>query len=178
MDADTGHSTEASRSENPGGSLVFAGGELAGLIHPVTGELVPRDAGPAELAGWLEAMAAWIEQAQDAVRVAEALVLERMDREAVWTVHTPAGTLEAPAPGGAEYDRDRLGQVLRRLVAEGWITPEAAERCWTAPRPPQPRPSKRGLAAIAKVPRVAAELERAEAPARRRRVKLNGRVVG
>lgn len=182
MCADTGASGEQGRPAQlpavpPRMAVAFSDGY--DLIHPDTGELVNLEAADdVALADYLEAMAKWLESAHDATEAVEAELLRRMDAGLRWTLDTPHGRLEAPSPGTVEYDPAGLRDLLRQLVDAGRITPEAAAACWTTPKPPEPRPAKRGVAALAKLPGVADALERVQRPGRRRRVKLNGRVVG
>ena len=123
----------------PGRYVVEATGEV---VEPgsSTGDLVM-------LLGWLDDAEAEVKRRK---RIVGEWLLERMDAEALWTIHASGFSASAPSPEAAYgWDADAVRRVTTDLVAEGVITEGARERCFVAPRPPGV--SKRGIDAVLKV---------------------------
>lgn len=142
-------------------------------IVPYSGEVLDlRDASDNQLAKALdEARQFEREQLRGFKRGVEQVVLDRMDANAEWTVHTEEYTLSGDSPGLIDYDVDELRKALARLVSEGKLSEESASKAITAKT--EYTASKRGIGQLVKLGGDVAEAIRAcERPRERRSVRL------
>lgn len=143
------------------------------LIHPETGEaLALRDATVVSLADFLEAVREWESRARQAKALASEEICRRMDQKAAWTWRDDGWEIRGESPDAAvEWDLATLSGVVKELVAEGKIDPQAAD---AAIRERVVRePSKRGIQALMKIPGVSGRLAEARREsARPRRVSI------
>lgn len=100
------------------------------VTNPLTGEVLNVKDAPTDVLGEaLEHLRLVGQEVQSFRRRVVDEVLERMDREATWTVELPTGhklTGQSPALRDVE-DPQKLWVALGRLVAEGVITREAVD---------------------------------------------------
>lgn len=105
------------------------------VISVNTGGVLDESSSDADLATGL----AYLRWMQDRIKVETqrigAIMLGRMDADASWTRRAGGYTLTAPSPaaGKTEWNAADLRRVTTRLVANGTLTQEAAERCFRQP---------------------------------------------
>lgn len=101
------------------------------LVQPKTGELLDlKDAPTDALAEWLAAVRDIESEYREAKGVVTRELLERMDREARWTVPLSNGWKlvgDSPAPTEGFDDIPMLLNDLRELAEEGVVSREAVE---------------------------------------------------
>ena len=98
------------------------------IIDPDTGEaLSPHDATDEQIARWRRAVMDGEQVIRQAKQFVDAVVIERMDAEACWTVHAGGYTLSAPSPAPVVEYPDPEG-LRRDLLALNGISQTAVDR--------------------------------------------------
>ncbi len=120
------------------------------VVHPVTGEVLELTGDTADLVRWLREVREMESQIREVKRVVTAELIERMDREARYTLHV--GDLEVKGDGPVAptiYDGEQLRVALGEYVEAGAITEEALDRA--VEFVPGYRPRAAGLKALARL---------------------------
>jgi hypothetical protein len=135
--------------------LIRPGDHDLEVTDPDTGEVVSlADASSETLAAILRVIIERRQDLSDKQRWLGAILIERMDANAEWTVRGARVKVTAPAPGDTriEWDAPALAVVLDELIGEGVITREAASRALE--QRVEYKPLLRGINAINKIPGV------------------------
>jgi hypothetical protein len=123
-------------TDTPATTVELAITEQGGLVDSDTGAPIDATSSDAVIGAGL-AYLRWLE---DRIKIERHrlgdIMLGRMDADASWTRHAGGVTMSAPSPaaGKSEWNAVDLRRVTSRLVAEGKLTAEAAERCFR-PKP-------------------------------------------
>jgi hypothetical protein len=135
-------------TENSAAAAQQAAEDAREILDPRNGEVVKvSEASDEWLAGFLGWVKALERQARDAKAIIRDEVIARMDRNARWTLPTPAGKLTAPSPTVVDYDPATLRANLQELVAQGTISAEAAAQAVDYDQP-KLKVSKAGVNAL------------------------------
>lgn len=138
------------------------GTENVSLVDPDSGEVVAlADAPDTLIAAVLRQLKLAAEDLRDAQRGLGAVLIERMDAQASWTVGARGVKVSAPSPaaGAVTWDAELLHEILDGLVNESTLTRDAALRACSTRIEFVTHVS--GIKAIEKVPGVAEKIARA-----------------
>lgn len=132
------------------------------VIIPLTGEAIDlAAAGTDDLADAIDHIRDLESQLRAAKRQLADEAIRRMDNDELkWTITGQDWQLSAPSPGRVEWDAEAVAAVLARLVIDGDLPREAAERAVVA----VPKVKIAGLNALLKKPEIARELEGCSKP--------------
>lgn len=127
------------------------------VIIPLTGEAVDLAAATTDdLADAIDRVRDLESQLRAAKRMLADEAIARMDNDELkWTIAGRDWQISAPSPGRVEWDAEAVAAVLARLVVNGDLPREAAERAVVA----VPKVKVAGLNALLKKPEIARELE-------------------
>lgn len=140
--------------------LIRPGDNDLEITDPDSGVVVSlADASSETLAAVLRVIIERSQDLYDKKRWLGSLLIERMDRDGMWTVRGIRCKVTAPAPAAEkiEWDAAALTVALDDLVTEGVITRDAALRA-CEPRV-EHRVIHRGIVALQKIPGVAERIE-------------------
>jgi hypothetical protein len=140
--------------------LIRPGDHDLELTDPDTGEVVSlADASSETIAAILRVVIERTQDLYDKKRWLGSLLIERMDRDGMWTVRGRRVKVTAPAPSDerVEWDSTALAAALDDLVAEGVITRDAALRACA--QRVEYKALHRGIVALQKIPGVAERIE-------------------
>lgn len=162
--------------------LAVLRGDKPEVINPVTGEVLALSEAPAPVIAHVlghvqAAIDEQLAQLYDAKRVLGAELIERMDKAGEWTVTAPGVKVIAPSPvaGTQAWDAERLDAILDELVAEGLIDQTLKLRA--VEQQVSLKVNLRGVAALSKIPAVAARIAEASLevapPVRKASVRVN-----
>lgn len=103
---------------------------IVGVVNPTSGEVLDLTTATREdIAGWYLAILAWSSNAQQAIRLAEKVFVERSDMET--TLGVNVGGYRISVPGANQRfvpDAEALRKALLELVEEGSLTQQAADQ--------------------------------------------------
>ena len=127
------------------------------VVIPLTGEAVDLPAASTDdLADAIDRIRGLEGELRAAKRQLADEAIARMDNDELkWTITGQDWQLSAPSPGRLEWDAEAVATVLARLVINGELPREAAERAVVA----VPKVKVAGLNALLKKPEIARELE-------------------
>lgn len=132
------------------------------VIIPLTGEAIDlAAAGTDDLADAIDRIRDLESQLRAAKRQLADEAIRRMDNDELkWTITGQDWQLSAPSPGRVEWDAEAVAAVLARLVIDGDLPREAAERAVVA----VPKVKIAGLSALLKKPEIVRALEGCSKP--------------
>lgn len=156
--------------------LIRPGDHDLEITDPDSGEVVSlADASSETLAAVLRVIIEMKQDLYDKERWLGSHLIERMDRDGLWTVRGARVKVSAPAPAESkvEWDAAALTIALDDLVTEGVITRDAASRA-CEPRV-EHRVIHRGIHALMKIPGVADRIKHCSnaVPQGERRVRVS-----
>lgn len=99
------------------------------IVHPGTGEVLDLAGDTEILVRWLREVREMESEIREVKRVVTGELIDRMDREARYTLHV--GDLEVKGDGPIAptlYEGEQLRNALAEYVEAGVITPEALDR--------------------------------------------------
>lgn len=99
--------------------------DLAPVVNPVTGEIVPMDAPTDQLAEFLSDVREFERAMRDQKQHVSQELHRRMDADAIWTVHLGDWTVSGESPARVEYDAELLHRKLTEFV-EAHVIPQRA----------------------------------------------------
>jgi hypothetical protein len=99
------------------------------VIHPATGEVISLDGDTAPLARFLTEVRELEQQLRDEKRIVTRELIDRMDREARYTLHTDGLDIKGDGPKiPTDYEAEPLRAELQEFVEAEVITQEALDR--------------------------------------------------